>query len=413
MKKLSRHQGSVIGPMLSSKSNIVQLTGAGGTGKSFCVAEIVQDAIKARKKVILTGTTHRAVKNLEDMLPKNIRVETATIHSVLGFIMAQDGGGGEFLTRRAKFQGVPPMDMLIIDESSMLSEQLLKAIKAEHIPKVILVGDAVQLTLPGTANLSKVPVFELTEQMRQKDTPNVKKALLDLRKLIKSKASTDMGGVGEGKDLKVFHDHVDFLKAYKKSKSSKIILAYQNRTVKSYNTNIKKYLHGQDEDYSIGDIIYPTSPIIMPDGKGGSNITVKNRTLGIILDIIETEHDYTLITDAGTMYTAKNKGQLREAIDNFAETKEWQKLYALKGKYADIHHTYAGTTHSAQGMSIDEVWIDYTDLEKILEHGTNEDLNRILYVAMSRCIKKVNIFVGNERVYKALGNYTPRKDKDV
>lgn len=407
MGQLTQHQRSVITDMMESPFKVVALIGGGGVGKSFSIATLIQELEEQEKVVAITGTTHRAVKNISDMAGR----DGDTIHRFLGMVLVSEYGNDGVLRQIKDFIPQTNVDVLIIEEASMMTNQLLKRlysfIDEYNIGKVVFVGDAIQLRLPGSIDMSKIPAFELTEQMRQQGTPVVSAILKDLRAAIEENTAFTSDLI-EGTDLSVFEDHCAFLKAYTATENpDKIFIAFQNRTVRSYNTNVKLYVHNDDNVFSPGDIIYPTSPILK---KG--RVVITNRQICKVLEVEEEESYYVLKTDCGTIHVAKNKTQFQQVLNDLAADKDWHALYELKDKFAEVHHTFAGTAHSLQGASISEVFIDYRDMLSVLDRGSLNDLNRLLYVGMSRCITKVNIFVGETRNYKCLGSYTPKRLKE-
>lgn len=405
MDDLTLHQVLVLNRLLGSDSKIVALVGSAGVGKSVSISEFIK---RHRDVVGITGTTHRAVANINEMLDGvKVKFPARTIHSFLGMRMV-NRGTQTFLKPIDGYSPNMDIDYLIIDEMSMLTTQLMARIDEyielnPRLKKVILIGDPIQLRLPGSSDLVGVPVFELTEQMRQSGAPYVAKALSKLRIAIESDTELTEA-FEEGEDLIVYDDHYLFLKAYKESEKERMILMFQNKTVKSYNDNIKTHYLGHDSRFSVGDIVYPTSPIIID-----KKVRITNRQQVKIIKVDEHDHHYSLHTAYGTIKVTKAKQVLKDYLQSLADNNEWKEFYELKETFADVHHTWAGTSHSAQGMSVDEVFVDFTDIQGILNMGTLNDMYRALYVAMSRCKSKVHIYIGDDRVYKALGKYQRRK----
>ena len=396
---LTEHQDKTLRDLLECPDKVVALVGSAGVGKSYTISEFVKDN---KYDVAVTGTTHRAVANVTDMtgLPGK------TIHSFLGFTMVNKGAQ-TFLKPRKGFTPDFTIKYLIIDEMSMLTNQLMARIEeyielAPKLEKVILIGDPIQLRLPGSIKLEDIKSFELKEQMRQTGAPNVAAALSKIRTAIENKTELQEAFT-EGDDFVVYEEHYDFLKAYKACENEKMILMFQNKTVKAYNDNVKKYLLEDENRFSVGDIIYPTSPIIRD-----KKVRITNRQVVEITKVVEEEAHYDLYTDFGMIKVTKSKQVFNDYLQSLADNKEWKEFYELKDVFADVHHVWAGTSHSAQGMSVEEIFIDFTDIQLALDRGGINDMYRLLYVAMSRCRSKVNIYIGNDRVYKALGKYTKR-----
>ena len=411
------------GLWLARRNGYVFITG--NSGKSYSTIELIKYLFDKNKRIAITATTHAAVEVLRSKLPEKIlhvadeypnRVTIGTIHSYLGMNLKPDMKGGETLVRikgkDGKYKQPLVMDYLFIDEVSMLSTQLLQVLTTSKCvtTKTFLVGDSVQLTLPNTANLKRYPIFELKENMRQDDSKSdIRSYLKSLRELIESNSKSLPNLPNNSKNIHVYDDHCRFLKAYKDSSiNNKVIITFTNATVKNYNVNIKKYIHKKEEEFSIGDIIIPTSPTVIND-----TVTIHNRQICTIEGIDESNDDYRVLhTDNGDIFVPRVKSVFDSYLQSLVYQKKWHEYYEMKGIFSRVLHRYAGTAHSLQGMTIEEVFIDNTDLMSILNNSDVNDYMRALYVAISRASCKVHIYNGKQRNYKCLGDYTPRHMKD-
>ncbi len=63
---------------------------------------------------------------------------------------------------------------------------------------------------------------------------------------------------------------------------------------------------------------------------------------------------------------------------------------------ADLRPGYASTVHKAQGASVDDVYIDLSDVGT---NGNSEEVARLLYVAISRARKNVYLYGNLPEVY--------------
>lgn len=139
---LSHQQQSAVTAALSSKVSV--LTGGPGTGKTTTLQMVINALHDGDYKFSLASPTGRAAKRLSEATQEH----ASTIHRLLGFSM--EHGGFEFDDSNPL-----PIDMLIIDEASMLDLQLfhnlLKALKpTTHL---MLVGDIDQLPSVGAGNV--------------------------------------------------------------------------------------------------------------------------------------------------------------------------------------------------------------------------------------------------------------------
>lgn len=371
---LTEHQEKTFNAALNSTAPIVRFEGAGGTGKTTTINHTINTS---RRDITLTATTNKALSHYDRL--------GCTIHSYLGYTMV------EGTLRRKKNASVLFTDILIVDESSMLPRQLLRtieeAVKEGAIRKVILVGDPVQLQIDQFIDLNKYPVFELKEQMRQQHDLALSRNLFSLRDLIDTKGVPKKL---EYDDLSVtrYEDHADFVRAYKESEYRNYILAYRNNTVKTYNKRIVKDLHKKDNDYNEGDVLVSLG--ILYDEKG--ELLLRNREEFIVETAEEKEHYYIINNN---IKIPKTKAWLNEQIDKY-KFNDWKKYYKIKEQYVFAHHSYAGTVHSAQGATYDEVFIDVADFN-VPNDPLDQTLLRLMYVSLSRAKNKAHVYVGSER----------------
>jgi exodeoxyribonuclease V alpha subunit len=119
------------------------LTGGPGTGKTTALKALIASLEALKKSYALTSPTGRAAKRLSEATGR----PASTIHRLLGF---SPGEGFEFSA-----QNPLPVDMLVVDEASMLdlllANNLLKALRpGTHL---LLVGDVDQLPSVGAGDV--------------------------------------------------------------------------------------------------------------------------------------------------------------------------------------------------------------------------------------------------------------------
>lgn len=144
---------------------VVVITGGPGVGKTTIVKAIVHLAKLTQRKVALGAPTGRAAKRLGEATVH----EAMTIHRLLEF-QPHEGG----FARRP--ENPLDIDMLVIDEASMVDAQLFRALLAALRPgtQLVLVGDVDQLPSVGagailsdTIESGAATVIRLTEIFRQ------------------------------------------------------------------------------------------------------------------------------------------------------------------------------------------------------------------------------------------------------
>jgi len=145
-------------------SRISVLTGGPGVGKTRCTKGIVKEAEAANVKIALCAPTGRAARRLNETTDH----EAKTIHGLLDWVPGQEPGF---------HAGHPlPVDLVIIDESSMLNLHLIEVLLdgLAETTHVVFVGDADQLPPIGAGKpfedlieSGAVPVVRLTQIFRQ------------------------------------------------------------------------------------------------------------------------------------------------------------------------------------------------------------------------------------------------------
>ena len=132
------------------RSNFIRLSGFAGTGKTICIAYLVQNAVELfppnlrLKKVAVCTFSWKAA-----LVLKARGVEAQSIHSIFYKpIEKKDKAGnkvdGISFTKKNPAEIREEYSMIIIDEASMVSEYIRNDIEAVGLP-VLYVGDSGQL----------------------------------------------------------------------------------------------------------------------------------------------------------------------------------------------------------------------------------------------------------------------------
>jgi ATP-dependent DNA helicase PIF1 len=376
---LSKKQENAIQSILNGDT--IFLTGSPGTGKSFVLQLVIPQLI--HKNVGITATTGCAA----------INVGGTTIHSF--FKLKPDTNVFKHIdklisTKCDTFKKIRDLDILIIDEVSMLDSilcntisDILKACKKSDKAfggiQVIFVGDFFQLP-PVTntfcfqseswINLNPI-IFELTETIRQSDDKlfelilaklrfgNLTKQIYDILKKNKEITFTDI------KPTKLYPNNVDVdkinqreIEKLKSCKSNTFIAFFNKKT----DDNLKSKLTNFNIFLCVGSQIMITRNINIDLG-------LVNGTRGIIVDL---NHSTCFIkTINGNIHEIKYYTQ--DYINNIKN---------LTISFMPIKLAYALTIHKSQGATIDYLEIDLGS--KIFEYGQG-------YTALSRGKKLENI----------------------
>lgn len=172
----------------------VFLSGASGTGKSYTCLSIIEWARQQHKNIGVTSSTGTSA----------ILINGKTIHSFLGIGLGKKNAADLFTftyrNNKKTFKRLVELDLLIIDEISMISAELLEKIslylslvRDYDAPfgglQVVLVGDFAQLKSVEGEYCFKADVWkranivtvDLEKSMRQKDDTEFQDMLEELR----------------------------------------------------------------------------------------------------------------------------------------------------------------------------------------------------------------------------------------
>jgi exodeoxyribonuclease V alpha subunit len=161
-RRLTEEQWAAVRGAFAARISV--LTGGPGVGKTACTQAIVAEAERAGISIALCAPTGRAARRLEEATGH----EAQTIHRMLEWMPGREPGYRP---------GHPlPIDLAIVDESSMLNLRLIEVLLGglAESTHVVLVGDADQLPPIGAGkpfedliSAGIVPAVRLTQIFRQ------------------------------------------------------------------------------------------------------------------------------------------------------------------------------------------------------------------------------------------------------
>jgi exodeoxyribonuclease V len=122
------------------------LTGHAGSGKTYLMQRLTKNMLAKKRRIVLSAPTHKAVAVLARKLAEaNIKdVPCRTIHSILS--LTPKPRTDRLVFERERDAEPVTADVVVVDECSMVSEDLYRHIK-RHLPNafVLFVGDPAQL----------------------------------------------------------------------------------------------------------------------------------------------------------------------------------------------------------------------------------------------------------------------------
>lgn len=257
------------------------LEGSAGTGKSTLITNLLGMDKYSEKKIVFTATTNKAVSVLEQLSVKK-DYSFLTIHKLLNIKRIIDKSGKESYQtildndekKIKKSKSIFFYDIIIIDEVSMISEDILYSlmkVKDKIKGKVIFVGDSAQLP-PVNEDLSNIFKMDninkvvLNEIMRYKG--NIVGLANEIRELVFDNKRKINFSKFKNEDLKIYKDNDKFVNSYltkiKKIKKLKkenegqlpIIIAYTNKRCDELNKIIRSNLFSNTKErFEVGELI--------------------------------------------------------------------------------------------------------------------------------------------------------------
>ena len=343
--------------------------------------------------VVLTATTNKAA----DALANATKRETTTIHSLLGLRVVTSGYGRTKLLDTGK--GIEDGLVVVIDEASFIDQELLAHIEHKlRKCKVIFLGDPHQLKPVGS---STTPVFNrgyptvsLNQIVRQADDSPIQTLSRGLRSLVEGHPMPNAGVDGTN----IIHmPQQDFEAAFVQDVLNNPVnsvraLAWTNKKAIHYNHLVSIARNGS-ADIHLGDVVnvnkqhrvsrnfrFPTDSTFQVMGLGQWS----EDSFGIVSREVETSFGVSVCQ-------AQNIEDVQLAARNFYDREMHSQGDFVLERYADLRLMFASTVNKAQGSTYDTVYLDLNDIGKCQDR---DQVNRMLYVGVSRAKHKV-VFTGD------------------
>lgn len=411
--------------------NIVSLSGAAGTGKTYLTTKLVE-RLEEIYHMTITALTHKALQVLrKNLLNENISdVETKTLQSFLNIrlVTNYDNGSQKFEPIKSKMKDNSKTDILIIDESSMVSQSLYEyimlAIESNRVKAVLFVGDEYQL-LPVDNLDNKIldikSKYKLEKIVRQAKDSYVIAMATKARNIIKSKKYITIKEFFEdaafSHNIEFFNTqeefHDNFCTPENWAKKDKIIASFTNKSVDEHNRIVRKRYWEAKSQRNIPTLLKGDQVIFQQANIINDKVIHQNSDI-VELSYAEKVYQETLQVDYWDCKDLANKPfkvidptsmeRFKIVLNKLANdakndknygtrTKKWKLFYAIKDTFIDVKYTYASTIHKLQGSTYDTVYIDLRDIESM----QNKDMMfRLLYVAITRASSNIKVLLPND-----------------
>ena len=388
------------------------LKGVAGSGKTFCLQEVVRRAGSGGGRFAFTAPTNKAVKVL-----RRFTGEACTIYSLLG-LRIDKSGELKKLEEGAEVD-LSHLEAIFIDEASMITAKLFQLLRKKAMSsqlKVVFIGDAAQLPPVGE---SLSPVWsEVTHGVELTTVIRYDNQILKLATEIRLKMELPFPSVtiasdnnkveGVWKVTKAAFRESLYLAAaagaFADGSQSKVI-AWRNVRVAEYNHLIRSAIYGavaETNPYIRGDRIVAAAPCMR-----GEETLLATDEEAVIESVLSCKHPLEpkygaielkaqteggktirlLVLDPVDAVLFANDSQAL-AHRARADGKLWKKFWEHKDLFHDTKYAYALTAHRSQGSTYQNVWVDYQD---ILLNQTRREAFQCLYVACTRAEKQLRL----------------------
>ena len=389
--------------LYSRKDYITIVTGGPGTGKTYNIKKYLNDAEDKGIKVSLAAPTGRAAKRIKEVTG----YEAKTIHRLLESTGSEDGRLSYFARNE---DNKLDLDLLIIDEMSMVDEYLmLSLLKAmPEYAKLILVGDVDQLPSVGAGQVLK--------DMIDSKIFNVKKLTKIHRQSEGSNIVINAHRVNEGKEITFNKQDEDFIFTHMSSEEkikNSIKTLVTDNIPRHFNISldeIQVICPSKKGNCGTENLNIALQSVCNPESYEKDEIKVSDITFRVGDKVMQTSNNYNIpydvvgkdgmIVDRGVGVFNGDIGEILE-IDDVARTMvikyDDREAYYVSKDLIDLSLAYAITVHKSQGSEYDVVIMPMARTPFKL-------LNRkILYTAITRA-KKCIIFVGMENYFKEMAS---------
>jgi len=437
-------QDAVFSPL----ERIISLNGPAGSGKSFLTARIIKYIIDNKMGVTkVTTTTHKSLEVIKNMLDDEglNGVDSGTIHSHLRIKVRDDYNTGEQTFVVDKTKAPEKVDILFIDEYSMISEDLMKyivaAVKNGTIKCVVFVGDIYQLPpVSGEIDLNSIirNNYYLTEIARQREGSPIISLATVFRNQIETLGESLhvptikellYNGINEinnnpqkyGErinDIKIYNREDEWMeKLYEKNEeddADTILAAYTNTYVKVKNSEIRGVLLKDKivvDEFNNRDFLIPGEHMIFQEAYTKNNEVIHRNNESIIVEKCEKKFNngiwyWEVETTVNTKFKCIDpismnnyKNMLNSIIEHakslqgIDRSKVWKRYFDIKNDFPYITYGYASTVHKTQGSTYKDVFFSLRNVVDFEQSVDFDMLLRLCYVAITRSSHNLYILV--------------------
>lgn len=434
------------------------LKGAAGTGKTTILKKVLENY---NSLCCGSAYSHKAKKVLHESIGDEVS-DVRTIASLLAIKLDENTGEFKPDIYRRNNNDVPIINynLIIIDECSMLSDELLLEVRSwkKRNGKIIFMGDSNQLPPVGQETDSKTfeikNQFTLTEKMRQKPTSpiikignvivdNIENNLNDIENMVVSPITDDLriniSDEESNSSLTWLTDDdlaIDmFIKDYEQSNNDVNhvkLITYNNEKNKNYqsvgslNKKVRNKMFGDsNEQFYANELLtaYDTfydsnnEDVLFYNSDDLRVVSFKERkdVVGIITANSRMKGNREFKYKYDMVYLTLNDSQGKRileqipvigknSIEQFNKNitdlfkKDPQLGFILNSKFGNLHYGYCITVTKSQGSTYKNTYVFEDNILGKNNGASKKAKNQALYVATSRAKEKlVMISCKNEK----------------
>lgn len=403
---LTEHQNEKLNNILFllKSSNVIKIRGSAGVGKTTLVNELIKN-IDTNKLIYCSAPTNKAVAVLQSKVTPLKNIEFITIHSALKMKRVIDFKTGDISfksTTNNELTILKDVDVLIIDEASMLNSYLLEIIENNtRNRKVIYIFDEKQLN-PVNEDISPIvlknyPEVVLTEIVRQQANNPIIELSNELNKINELQEKTnDTGGFVYTYDEQKIIQQLSNVNGTNELK----YLAYTNKEVDDMNKKVRTHLYQTPDKIELYETlifnspykeIYYTNQEIKVNNLQlvSKKFYYKERTTLYNVELkcyLINDSIYTVHEESDFYYNHIIKDLLNKCKKGYAN---WKDYYDFIENFADLKYNHAISVHKSQGSSYEKVIINIKDINI---NRNNAEKQRLLYTAVTRASNLVILY---------------------
>ena len=394
------------------------LTGFAGAGKTLLTQVLAVELRAKRLDVVLSAPTHKAVA----VLARKLRaagiadedVPCVTIHKLLS-LKPKVQRDQQIFVREKSAQPVVA-DVVVIDEASMVSADLMKHIR-HYLPKaaVLFVGDPAQLPPVGeeSSEAFNVPRKSHLDTIVRQGAGN---PILDAADIIRR----SQGGAADWSWCKpamakpygvyVPGDRTDawmrraFTSAEFAADTERFrYLCWTNARVAQVNARVRRWIYGDNipTPFMPGERALFRAPLVVDESvlfnTNDEAVVVSIQADTRMLRVMQSKEDVVWSVPLPTWHLAlrndnggevevhmvRDEAAYKAVIAKLIDEMRWREYHRIKASLANLQSIYASTVHTAQGSTIRNCFLDVGEMRRWSRSALLES-QRACYVGATR-----------------------------